>query len=104
MAKFALPPLLAIALLVKLTQHRFRVHAECNLLYLHRFEQFSGFPLQSFRGELLSLSLGLFSLFLLLFWGFGGGCLGLELFNLFLCLASFFLCKGSLAHARREKE
>lgn len=38
MAKFALSPLLAIALLVKLTQDRFRIHAEWNLLNLHWFE------------------------------------------------------------------
>lgn len=58
MAKLALLPLLAVALLVELTEHGFRIDAEGHLLDLHGLEELGGFALGGFGGEALALAGG----------------------------------------------
>ena len=91
MAEFTLLSLLAVALLVKRTDHGLRIHPKRHLLHLDRLEQFCRFSLCLFRGGFVFLSLRFLGLFSFLVGGFGLGGLGLDLLDLFLGLGSFFL-------------
>lgn len=103
MAEFALPSLVADALLIINAQNRFWIHAERNFLRLNRFKQFSGLSPGSFVRGFFLLALSLFSIFLLLLGSFGGGSLRLQSFYLFLGLAAFFLRRNCSAFHSFEK-
>ena len=95
MTKLALLPLLAIAGLKELTQYGFGIYAKGYLLDLNGFEEFGGFSFCLLGGGLFFFALGLFGVLALLFWGFGGGSLGLDYGDLFLGLATLFLHQSS---------
>lgn len=58
--ELALPPLFAVTLLEKYTEHRLRVDTEWDLLRLHGLEKLGGFFFGLFGCELIFLTLGLF--------------------------------------------
>ena len=91
MTELALFPLLAAPLFIELAEHGFWVDAEGHFLDLDGFEEFGGFPLCGFGSGFFALTGGLFGGFAFLFGGFGVGGLGLDVFDLFLGGAAFFL-------------
>jgi len=92
--ELALLPLVAVAILEKLADHRLWVDAKWHLLDLHGLEELGGLALGGFGGGLFLLALLFFGLlFLLLGRLRGGGCL-LDLLDLLLCRAAFFLRVG----------
>ena len=91
MAEFALLSLFAVALLIKRTYYRLRIHTKRYLLHLDGLEQFCGFSLRLLRSCFVFFPLRFFGLFSFLIRGFGLGGLALDLLDLFLGLGSFFL-------------
>ena len=91
MTELALPPLVAIPLLIELTQHSLRIDPEWHLLHLYGLEQVGGFPLRLLGGGFLFLALCFFGVLLFLFGRFGGCGLRFYGLDLFLGLGTFFL-------------
>lgn len=91
MAKLALPSFVTVTLLEKLTQHSLWIDAKGDFLDLDGLEEFGSLGLCLLGGRFFFRSLFLLSLFSLLFGGLVGFCLSLELGDLSLCGAAFFV-------------
>ena len=97
--KLALLPLLTIASLEELTQHRLRVDAKRDLLHLHGLEQLGGLFCRLLCCELVLGDLVFQSLFPLVVGGTAGGLLLFYGVDLFLCCTTFFVL-----HACRRRD
>ena len=91
MAEFALPPFLAVALLVEYAHHGLRIYAKGHFLDLDRLEELGSFLLSLLGGCLFFLTGSFLGGFAFLVGGLGLGGLGLDLGDFFLGLGAFFL-------------